>query len=69
LFVELPNVGDKFDSGESFARQPGSQRFSGNINEDAYSAWLIELRMSSPKELDSLMTAEEYDAYIAAEPN
>jgi glycine cleavage system H protein len=37
------------------------------INEDAYNAWLIELDMTSPQDVDSLMTAEEYEACIAEE--
>ena len=37
------------------------------INEDAQTAWMIKIEMSNPKELDSLLTAEQYEAYIAEE--
>jgi glycine cleavage system H protein len=37
------------------------------INKDANEAWMIKLELSNPKELDSLLSAEEYEAYIAEE--
>ena len=30
------------------------------VNEDAYAAWIIEVRMSNPAELDALMDAAAY---------
>lgn len=30
------------------------------INEDAYSAWIIKVKLSDPSELDALMSAEAY---------
>lgn len=36
------------------------------VNESPYDeGWMIRLRLSSPGELDSLMTAEQYDEYTA----
>ncbi len=38
------------------------------INDDAYGAgWMIEVQLSDPLELDGLMSAEEYEAFIASE--
>jgi glycine cleavage system H protein len=37
------------------------------INKDAHRAWMIKLELQDPKELDALMSAEEYEAYIAEE--
>ncbi|HEV2963834.1 MAG TPA: glycine cleavage system protein GcvH [Candidatus Angelobacter sp.] len=37
------------------------------INKDAHSAWIIKIELSNPKELDSLLTAEQYEAFIAEE--
>lgn len=35
------------------------------VNSDPYgAAWMIKLEMSDPSELDSLMSAEEYGAFI-----
>ena len=32
------------------------------INDDAYAAWIIEIELSDPSELDSLISASEYEA-------
>ena len=32
------------------------------INEDAYAAWIIEIELSDPSELDALISASEYEA-------
>ena len=38
------------------------------INEDPYGdAWLVQVEMNDPEELDALMTAEEYDRFIEEE--
>jgi glycine cleavage system H protein len=38
------------------------------VNEDPYGdGWLIRLEMSDPNELEGLMTAEQYHAYVEAE--
>lgn len=37
------------------------------INKDAHLAWLIKLELKDPRELDSLLSAEEYEAFIAEE--
>jgi len=36
------------------------------VNEDPYGAgWMLKVRLDDPNELDDLMTAEEYEAFIA----
>lgn len=37
------------------------------INQDAHKAWMIELELKNMKDLDSLLSADEYEAYIAEE--
>ncbi len=38
------------------------------VNEDPYGdAWLVQIELSDPEELDSLMTAEEYEEFIEKE--
>ena len=38
------------------------------LNTDPHgAAWLIKIRLSSPAELDALMSAADYEAYIGAE--
>ena len=34
------------------------------VNEDAYAAWIIKVEMSNPADLDALMDAVAYKAYI-----
>ena len=35
------------------------------VNEDPYGdAWLVQIELSDPEELDSLMTAEEYEQFV-----
>lgn len=35
------------------------------VNEDCYDeGWMIQLEMKDPKELDALMTADQYQAYL-----
>lgn len=37
------------------------------VNSDAHAAWMIKLEISNPGELTALLTAEQYEAYIAEE--
>ncbi|MCC9308809.1 glycine cleavage system protein GcvH [Kitasatospora sp. RB6PN24] len=37
------------------------------INDDAHGTWLIKLQVADPKSADGLLTAEQYEAYIAGE--
>ena len=38
-----------------------------SINKDAQGAWMIKMELSNPAELDALLTAAQYEAYIAEE--
>jgi glycine cleavage system H protein len=37
------------------------------INEDAHSAWIIKVELSDPAQVDSLLDAAAYEAFIAEE--
>ena len=37
------------------------------INADAHSAWIIKVELSNPGELDSLLSAADYEIFIAEE--
>ena len=38
------------------------------VNQDAFGrGWLLKVRLADPKELDKLMSAQEYDAYVERE--
>jgi len=57
-----PISGRVVDINEDLADQPEL------INDDPYdSGWLVEIEMSDPSELDSLLTADTYKKYIEEE--
>lgn len=86
VYLELPDVGDTFDEGESFgviesvkAAADLYMPVSGEIvavnedlmdepevvNSDPYGqAWMVRVRMSDESELDELMDADAYRAYV-----
>jgi|SRR5882724_5547711 len=37
------------------------------VNKDAHRAWMIKLELSNPKEADALLSADDYEKYIAEE--
>jgi len=37
------------------------------VNQDAHKAWMIKIELSNPKELDGLLSADQYEAFIAEE--
>jgi len=37
------------------------------INKDAHSAWMIKIEIGNAKEADRLMSAEDYEKYVAEE--
>lgn len=37
------------------------------INQDAHKAWIVKVQLSKPSQIDSLMTAKEYEQFISEE--
>ena len=87
VFVDVPDVGDSFSAGESFAVVESVKaaseiytQVSGKvvevnealdgepelINKDPYGAFLAVIEFSSANE-DALLTAQQYEALLAAE--
>jgi glycine cleavage system H protein len=54
-------------SGKVLAVNQDLNQSPETINQDAHKAWMIELELKDLKDLDSLLSAEEYEAYIAEE--
>jgi len=53
-------------SGEVVAVNDKALDAPETVNQDPYGeGWLLKVRLSQPGELDNLMTAEEFEAYIA----
>jgi len=87
VFVELPEIGDKFRQGDVFAVvesvKAASECYvpaSGTIiaineelleapelvNEEPYArGWFVRLALNDPNEVDQLMDAQQYEAYVA----
>jgi glycine cleavage system H protein len=38
-----------------------------NINKDAHSAWMIKIKLKNPAELNSLLSAADYEKFVAEE--
>ncbi|SRR6266853_637851 len=56
-----PASGKVIEVNESLNQAPEA------INKDAHSAWMIKLELSAPKQADALMSADDYEKYIAEE--
>ena len=56
-----PSSGKVLEVNQSLNDAPES------INKEAHSAWMVKIELSNPKEAGGLMSAEEYEAYIAEE--
>jgi glycine cleavage system H protein len=37
------------------------------VNQDAHKAWMIKLELSNPGQADALMSADDYEKYVAEE--
>jgi glycine cleavage system H protein len=37
------------------------------INSDAHGSWMIKLKLKDPKELNGLLSAEDYEKFVAEE--
>lgn len=57
--IYCPASGEVIEVNEALVERPEV------INEDPYGeAWMIKIKLSNPDELEDLMTAEEYEAYV-----
>ena len=50
-------------SGEVVAKNNDLEGSPEKINEDAYGSWLIKIKMKNPSEVNSLLTAEQYQEF------
>ncbi len=52
-------------SGEVVEVNPDLEATPATVNEDAEGkGWFVKLRITDPKQLDGLMSAEDYDAFL-----
>jgi glycine cleavage system H protein len=38
-----------------------------NVNKDAHSSWMVKIALKNPKELDALLSAADYEKFVAEE--
>jgi glycine cleavage system H protein len=38
-----------------------------NVNKDAHGSWMMKITLKNPKELDALLSAADYDKFVAEE--
>jgi glycine cleavage system H protein len=55
----MPISGEVLEFNEDLDGNPES------VNDDAYAAWMIKVKISNPAELDDLLSAEDYAALIS----
>ena len=57
--VFSPVTGEVVEANETLAEKPEK------VNEDPHGeGWLVKVRISAPEELDGLLTASDYEAYL-----
>ncbi len=54
-------------SGTVAAINPELATAPDKVNEDAYAAWMIRVELADVAQMDTLLTAAEYEAFIAEE--
>ena len=56
-----PASGTVTEVNENLATSPEA------VNKDAHAAWMMKITMKNPKELDALLSAADYEKYVAEE--
>ncbi|MGA8618724.1 MAG: glycine cleavage system protein GcvH [Candidatus Sulfotelmatobacter sp.] len=56
-----PVSGTVTEVNESLATAPEA------VNKDAHGSWMLKITLKNPKELDSLLSAADYDKFVAEE--
>ncbi|HEY1939677.1 MAG TPA: glycine cleavage system protein GcvH [Candidatus Angelobacter sp.] len=54
-------------SGKVVEINEGLNHAPEDVNKDAHAAWMIKLELKDPKQADALMSAEDYEKYVAEE--
>jgi len=88
VFVELPKVGAKIESGKSFGTVESVKAVSDlyapvsgtvtevngdlatapeKVNSEPHQAWMVKVKLDNPGEVSSLLSAADYDKFVAEE--
>ena len=61
VFVETPKVGADTEVNAALANSPE------NVNKDAHGSWMVKITLKNPSELDGLLSAADYEKFVAEE--
>ena len=69
MFTRLQAVSDLYSPVSGTVKEINSELAAtpDKVNEDAYAAWMIKVELADAAEQATLLTAAEYDAFIAEE--
>jgi glycine cleavage system H protein len=59
--IYAPASGTVTEVNETLATSPES------VNKDAHASWMMKITLKNPKELDALLSAADYEKYVAEE--
>jgi glycine cleavage system H protein len=59
--IYAPASGTVIEVNEGLATSPES------VNKDAHGSWMMKITLKNPKELDALLSAADYEKYVAEE--
>jgi glycine cleavage system H protein len=54
-------------SGKVVAVNESLNQSPEDVNKDAHAAWMIKLELSDPKQADALLSADDYEKFVAEE--
>src|SRR5215831_9015808 len=54
-----PASGEVIEVNEALNQSPE------NVNKDAHAAWMIKVKLSNPAEVNALLSADDYEKYVA----
>src|ERR1022692_2842085 len=71
VFVETPKVGAELTAGKTsgtVTEVNGDLATSPErVNKDAHGSWMVKLTLKNPSELDRLLSAADYEKFVAEE--
>ena len=77
VFVETPKVGAELAAGKTFGTVESVKAVSDlfspasgtvtEVNSDAHGSWMVRITLKNPSELDALLSAADYEKYVAKE--
>jgi glycine cleavage system H protein len=71
VFVELPKLGAELTAGKAFGTvesvNEGLITSPEQVNKDAHGAWMVKIKVKDPAEMNTLLSAADYDRFVTEE--